>query len=92
MEEAIIFEVRAFVDSIINNTKPPIDIFDALNMTVPGLVLEESINNDGIPLSVPDFRKIKSFPGDLPKILRKSPIVSVGEFQATTIIPSHRPS
>jgi predicted dehydrogenase len=50
------FVVREFIDSIINDTKPPIDIYDALDMSAPGLVSEMSINQGGVPLPVPDFR------------------------------------
>ena len=69
-------EVREFVDSIINDTKSPIDIYESLDMTVPGLVSEVSINRESIPVEVPDFRSIKSFPEDLPSILRDSEIIS----------------
>lgn len=71
------FEVRAFVDCILQDTRPPIDLFDALDMTVPGLVSEESIRRGGVPLPVPDFRRIERFPDDLPPELRDSPILSV---------------
>ena len=71
------FEIREFVDCVINNTKPPVDVYDALDMTVPGLVSEESINKGGIPIPVPDFRKIKRFPDDLPDVLKNSSIISV---------------
>ena len=71
------FEVRGFIDAIINDTKPPIDVYEAMDMTVPGLVSEESINNGGIPLPVPDFRTIQRFPDDLPESLRESSIISV---------------
>ncbi|HQI77666.1 MAG TPA: Gfo/Idh/MocA family oxidoreductase [Candidatus Latescibacteria bacterium] len=53
------FVVREFVDSILNDTKPPIDIYDALDYTAPGLVSEMSINQGGVPLPVPDFRAAK---------------------------------
>ena len=69
-------EVQEFVDSIINDTKSPIDIYESLDMTVPGLVSEVSINRESIPVEVPDFRSIKRFPEDLPSILRDSEIVS----------------
>ncbi|MFQ6040657.1 MAG: Gfo/Idh/MocA family protein [Candidatus Poribacteria bacterium] len=71
------FEVRDFIDAIVNDTKPPIDVYEALDMTAPGLVSEESINNGGIPLPVPDFRTIQRFPDDLPESLRESSIISV---------------
>jgi len=71
------FEIRGFVDCVINDTKPPVDVYDALDMTVPGLVSEESINKGGVPMPVPDFRKIKRFPDDLPDVLKNSSIISV---------------
>ena len=70
------FEVREFVDSIINNTKSPIDIYESMDMTVPELISEVSINRDSIPVEVPDFRSIKRFPEDLPKILQNSAAIS----------------
>ncbi len=71
------FEIREFVDCIINDTKPPVDVYEALDMTVPGLVSELSINRGSIPVPVPDFREIKHFPDDLPDILKDSEIISV---------------
>lgn len=71
------FEVREFVDCILQDTRPPIDLYDALDMTVPGLVSEESIRQGGRPLPVPDFRAIRRFPEDLPAELRDSPILRV---------------
>jgi len=71
------FEIRDFVDCIVKETKPPVDVYDALDMTVPGLVSELSINNGGIPVPVPDFRNINKFPDDLPDILRNSNMISV---------------
>ncbi len=71
------FEVREFVDCIVNDTKPPVDVYDALDMTVPGLVSEESINRGGVPMPVPDFRTVKRFPDDLPELLKGSDIISV---------------
>ncbi len=71
------FEIREFVDCIVNDTKPPVDIYDALDMTVPGLLSEVSINNGGVPVPVPDFRAIERFPDDLPEILKNSGIISV---------------
>lgn len=71
------FEIREFVDCIVKDTKPPVDIYEALDMTVPGLVSELSINNGGIPVPAPDFRNIQRFPDDLPEILKNSNIISV---------------
>ncbi len=71
------FEIREFVDCIIKDTKPPVDVYDALDMTLPGLISEESIRKGGMPMPVPDFRKIKHFPDDLPKVLQKKRLLSV---------------
>lgn len=53
------FKVRDFIDSILNDTTPPIDVYVAMDYTVPGLVSEESIANGGTPVAVPDFRDIE---------------------------------
>jgi predicted dehydrogenase len=71
------FEVKAFVDAVVNDTEPPIDVYRALDMTVPGLVSEESVNGGGISLPVPDFRSIERFPEDLPEPLMQSSIIEV---------------
>jgi len=52
------FIVKDFIESILYDKKPPIDIYDALNFTAPGLVSEDSIKQGGKPMPVPDFRKI----------------------------------
>jgi predicted dehydrogenase len=69
------FQVRAFIDSIVHGTPPPIDVYAALDMTVPGLISEESINRGGAVLPVPDFREIEDFARDLPPELRRSKII-----------------
>ena len=50
------FVARAFARSILDGTPPPIDVYRALDFTVPGLVSEESIGRGGTPVAVPDFR------------------------------------
>ena len=50
------FEIHDFVDSIVKNTTPRIDVYKAMDFTVPGLVSEKSILNHGQAYSVPDFR------------------------------------
>ncbi len=52
------FKVRDFIDSILTDTSPPIDVYTAMDFTVPGLVSEQSIENGGVPVDVPDFRTI----------------------------------
>lgn len=50
------FMIKGFVDSIVNDTKPPIDIFDAMDFTVPGLCAHISAENGSQPMEIPDFR------------------------------------
>lgn len=51
------FEVMDFVDAIRGEKPPPIDIHRALDMTLPGLVSQESIRQGGAWLDVPDSRR-----------------------------------
>jgi predicted dehydrogenase len=51
------FEVMDFVDAVKGNRAPPIDIHDAMDMTLPGLVSQESIRRGGEWLDVPDSRE-----------------------------------
>lgn len=50
------FIVREFLESIREDKAPPIDVYRALDYTVPGLISEQSIAQGGVPLPVPDFR------------------------------------
>jgi predicted dehydrogenase len=50
------FVVSDFVSSILESTKPRIDVYKAMDFTVPGLVSERSILNHGQAFTVPDFR------------------------------------
>jgi predicted dehydrogenase len=73
------FQVREFVDAVLNGTKIPIDVYDAMDFTVPGLVSQESIRRGGVTLPVPDFRAIQRFPEDLPEELQDAWIMRVRE-------------
>ena len=50
------FMLRDFVDCIVHDTKPAIDIHDAMDFTVPGLCAHISAENGGKPVDIPDFR------------------------------------
>jgi predicted dehydrogenase len=50
------FAVLAFVEAILKDTEPPIDVYRALDFTVPGLMSEVSIRQGGAPVAVPNFR------------------------------------
>ncbi|NLO73725.1 MAG: Gfo/Idh/MocA family oxidoreductase [candidate division WS1 bacterium] len=52
---AEIVMVRAFLRSLLDDTRPPVDIATALNMTVPGLVAHVSAERGSAPLPVPDL-------------------------------------
>jgi predicted dehydrogenase len=47
-----------FVDSIIDGTKPPLGIYEALDMTLPGILSEQSIAQSGAWLAVPNPRTL----------------------------------
>jgi len=66
---------RAFVESVRTGT-PAIDVYQGLDMTLPGLVSQESIRRGGAPVPVPDFRTIRRFPDDLPPELRESVVLA----------------
>jgi predicted dehydrogenase len=50
------FEVMDFIDSIVNNSPPPIGIHEAMDMTLPGLISQQSILQENKWLDVPDSR------------------------------------
>jgi len=50
------FMVKAFVDCIINDTKPPIDVYDGLDYSLPGFCAHISAQNGGKLVNIPDFR------------------------------------
>ncbi len=66
---------RAFVESVRSGI-PAIDVYRGLDMTLPGLVSQESIRRGGAPLPVPDFRTVTQFPEELPVQLRESVVLS----------------
>ena len=48
------FPLLDFLDAIEAGTKPPLGIYEALEMTLPGIVSEQSIAQGGAWLAVPD--------------------------------------
>ena len=50
------FEIVDFMSAIVNGTPCPIGIHEAMDMTLPGLVSQESIANGGAWMEVPDSR------------------------------------
>jgi len=48
--------VREFVESIVEGSASPIDVYTALDMTLPGIISEQSIAQGGAWVAVPDPR------------------------------------
>ncbi len=46
---------REFAESILTDSPPPIDIYDALEWTAAGLCSQLSIVSGGLPIPIPDF-------------------------------------
>jgi predicted dehydrogenase len=72
-----LLEVLDFVTAIREGTPPPVDLYAALDFSLPGLVSQESIARGGVPLPVPDFRSMKRFPDDLPQELQQAEILQL---------------
>ena len=53
------FIVRAFIESIRKNQSPPIDVYDAVSMSVICPLSEESIANNSSSVEIPDFTRGK---------------------------------
>jgi len=49
------FITHEFIDSIVNNHKPAVDVYEALAFTVPGIVAHKSALRGGEILKIPDF-------------------------------------
>jgi predicted dehydrogenase len=49
------FITNEFIDSLINNRRPLVDIKEALAYTAPGIVAHQSALKDGEYMSIPDF-------------------------------------
>jgi predicted dehydrogenase len=49
------FITHEFIDSIVNNRTPEVDIYQALAMTVPGIVAHQSALKGGEHLKIPSF-------------------------------------
>ena len=50
------FIVEDFVKAITENQKPPIDVYDSCEWTAVGLLSEISVQHNGKPVLMPDFR------------------------------------
>ena len=48
--------VEEFVESVRSDTKPPIDVYESMDMTVPGIIAHQSGLKGGVKMDVPDLR------------------------------------
>jgi len=59
---------RDFADAITQGIAPALDVYFAMDISVPGIVSEESIERGGAPVMVPDFRNYVSGSGVVPHV------------------------
>jgi len=52
-----LFVVWEFMEALAHNRRPPIDVYMAMDMTLPGILAYRSALMGGVPLEVPDFRR-----------------------------------
>lgn len=50
-----VFITHEFIDSLINNRKPSVDVYEALAYTAPGIVGHQSALKEGEPMVIPNF-------------------------------------
>ncbi len=55
-----IFITAEFINSLLEDREPEIDLYESLAMTVPGIVAHQSSFRDGEQLAVPQFNRPKS--------------------------------
>ena len=48
--------VEEFIDSIVNDTPPPVDVFRSMDFVLPGVLAHQSALRGGVRLDVPDLR------------------------------------
>lgn len=51
------FMIQDFMDSVRRDTPPPLDIYAALDMSLPGLCAHASALDGGRPVAIPDWRE-----------------------------------
>ena len=51
------YPIDAFINAIINDTQPPLDVYKAVETAAPAILAAESCEKGGVMLEVPDFRK-----------------------------------
>jgi hypothetical protein len=51
------FITHEFIDALINNRQPAINIYEALAYTAPGIIAHQSALKNGEYMDIPDFDK-----------------------------------
>ena len=54
-----VFICAEFINALVEDREPEIDLYESLAMTVPGIVAHQSAFKDGQQLSVPQFERPK---------------------------------
>jgi len=49
------FITHEFIDSLLNNRRPVVDIYEAIAYTAPGIVAHQSALKEGEYMKIPDF-------------------------------------
>ena len=49
--------MRGFLDSIINGTPPPVDVYTALTFSMPGVCAAESAEAGGVAVAIPQYER-----------------------------------
>ena len=49
--------VEEFIDSIVNDTPPPVDVYRSMDFVLPGVLAHQSALRGGVKLEVPDLRE-----------------------------------
>jgi hypothetical protein len=55
-----VFISAEFVNALLEDREPEIDLYQSLAMTVPGIVAHQSAFKDGEQLAVPQFARAKA--------------------------------
>ena len=50
------YPISYFIDAIVNDKNPPLDVYKAVETAAPAILAAESARKGGVLLEVPDFR------------------------------------
>lgn len=50
--------LNSFLEALRRDTKPPIDVYEAMDYTVPGIIARESAERGGVRLEIPNLRRL----------------------------------